>query len=94
MDLLGVLAAVVAIITAAATAFYQWRRAGVEVRRQQFVELVGTVEALGVRLVALRAELAEAKIEIVELRAENLALRKRVSELERENQQLRQRVEE
>ena len=88
----GVGSFIVALLTAAGTLWYNWRRSGVEVRAQQFAELRDTVEALGERVRCLRQDLREAEQEIDELQAENTRLRAKLKELEAENLMLRDKL--
>ena len=88
----GVGSVIVALLTAAGTIWYNWRRSAVEVRAQQFTELKETVETLGERVRCLRQDLREAEQEIDELQAENARLQERIRELEAENARLREKL--
>lgn len=99
MDWIGPLSLAIALLTAAGTLIYNWRRSRLEVRQQQFVELSQTVKLLSEELDNTRAELRTTKAElrtaelrIDELESENRALRLRVDELEEENTDLKQRL--
>lgn len=83
----GIAGLIIAILTAAGTLLYNWRRSRLEVRQQQFTELTETVRIT-------RAELADTRDELRTTKAELRAAEQRIDELEDENRGLKLRVEE
>lgn len=92
MDWIGILSLVIALTTAAGTAWYNHRRSSLEVRKQQFTELTETVAALGESLTCTRAELKETKAELKATKLELRAAEQKIADLETENQDLRRKL--